>query len=59
MPKECLYDMLGVARDSTADELKKGYRRQALLHHPDKNPHRLDEATERFKDVQHACAAER
>ena len=33
-----LYEVLGVERDSTASDIRKGYRKQALLSHPDKNP---------------------
>jgi len=33
-----LYSVLGVDRDSTASEIRKAYRKQALLSHPDKNP---------------------
>ncbi len=32
------YDVLGVGRGATADEIKKAYRRLAIRHHPDKNP---------------------
>jgi DnaJ family protein A protein 2 len=43
------YQVLGVARNASGDEIKKAYRKKALEHHPDKggNP-------EVFKEVQHA-----
>lgn len=31
------YNLLGVCEDATALEIKKGYRKQAVIHHPDKN----------------------
>lgn len=48
-----LYEILGVPRDSDAEQIKKAYRRLAVQHHPDKNPGNA-EAEERFKELSHA-----
>ena len=32
------YDLLGVEPDATADQIRRAYRKKALLCHPDKNP---------------------
>src|SRR6266704_1208633 len=48
-----LYDVLGVAKTASADEIKKAYRKLARQYHPDKNPGDK-EAEERFKEVQTA-----
>lgn len=46
------YEVLGVSRDATPDDIKKAYRRLARELHPDVNPGA--EASERFKQVTHA-----
>ncbi|GIX07383.1 MAG: chaperone protein DnaJ [Candidatus Poribacteria bacterium] len=47
------YEVLGVPRDATEEQIKKAYRRLALKYHPDKNPGDK-EAEERFKEVSEA-----
>jgi molecular chaperone DnaJ len=46
------YEVLGVSREATIDEIKKAYRRKARELHPDVNPG--EEASEQFKLVTHA-----
>ena len=49
-----MYETLGVAKNATADELKKAYRKQAVKWHPDKNPDNRQAAEKRFKEVAEA-----
>jgi molecular chaperone DnaJ len=49
------YEVLGIARDATAQQIKSAYRKSAMQHHPDKNPG--DHAAEaRFKEAAEAYA---
>ncbi|KAF2668293.1 TPR-like protein [Microthyrium microscopicum] len=47
------YKILGVTKDASSSEIKKGYHKCSLQHHPDKNPDD-ENAAERFKDVNEA-----
>ncbi|MGB3152566.1 MAG: DnaJ domain-containing protein, partial [Maribacter sp.] len=51
--KEDYYDILGVGKNASAAEIKKGYRKNALEHHPDKNPGDA-KAEEQFKKAAEA-----
>jgi len=53
MNKRDYYEILGISRSSTSNEIKKAYRKMALLYHPDRNPENK-EAEEKFKE---ACEA--
>lgn len=46
------YEVLGVSRNATLDEIKAAYRKQALKWHPDRN--KSPEATEKFKQINQA-----
>lgn len=53
MAKRDYYEVLGVGRNVTPDELKKAYRKLALKYHPDRNPGDK-EAEEKFKEAAEA-----
>lgn len=48
------YDILGVDKNATSEELKKSYRRQALEWHPDKHKDNKEAAEKRFKEINEA-----
>lgn len=51
---KCYYEVLGLSRDSSDEDIKKSYRKLALQWHPDKNPNNIDEAKTQFQLVQQA-----
>ena len=53
MAKRDYYEVLGVDKNATADEIKKAYRKKAIQFHPDKNPGNK-EAEENFKEAAEA-----
>ena len=53
MAKRDYYDILGVTKTATADEIKRAHRKLALKHHPDRNKNNKD-AEEKFKEIQEA-----
>jgi len=53
MPKRDYYEVLGVGKDASADDIKRAYRRMAIKYHPDKNPNDK-EAEAKFKECAEA-----
>jgi molecular chaperone DnaJ len=53
MSKRDYYDILGVSKGSSADEIKKAYRKLAIKYHPDKNPNDKS-AEDKFKEAAEA-----
>ena len=52
--KSDYYDILGVTKSASADELKRAYRKQALEWHPDRHKDDKEAAEKRFKEINEA-----
>ena len=52
--KRDYYEVLGIARDASADDIRKAYRKLAMKYHPDKNKDKPKEAEEKFKEISEA-----
>lgn len=48
------YELLGITRNATSEEIKKAYRRLAFKYHPDRNPIKEKWANEMFKKINKA-----
>ena len=54
MAKRDYYEVLGVSKNATEDEIKRAYRKLAKKYHPDANPDNKEKAAEKFKEISEA-----
>ena len=54
MPQKDYYNILGLSRTASDDDIKKAYRKLAMQFHPDKNPGKEKWANEKFKEINEA-----
>lgn len=54
MAKRDYYEVLGVGKKASDDDIKRAYRRMAMKYHPDKNPNNKEKAEAKFKECAEA-----
>lgn len=54
MSSTCYYEILEITKTATQKEIKKAYRKLALIHHPDRNPNNKEKAEIQFKKISNA-----
>jgi molecular chaperone DnaJ len=54
LAKRDYYEILGLNKDATTEEIKKAYRKLALKYHPDRNSSNKEEAEKKFKEINEA-----
>jgi len=54
MAKKDYYQILGVPRNASDEDIKKAYRKLAMQYHPDRNPGKEQWANEKFKEINEA-----
>ncbi|UCE91623.1 MAG: molecular chaperone DnaJ [Methanobacteriota archaeon] len=52
--KRDYYDVLGISKEASAEDVRKAYRKLAMKYHPDKNKDKPKEAEEKFKEISEA-----
>lgn len=49
-----LYNILGVEKDATHEDVKQAYRKLAMKYHPDRNQDNIEESEQKMKEITHA-----
>lgn len=52
--KRDYYEVMGLTKNATLEDIKKAYKKLAIKWHPDKNPNNKEEATQRFREIAEA-----